>query len=56
MSEKEALLSTKAHFLQPTLPLKCAIAQIICALKYHLAHLRHSKTKKKHENKKAIWS
>jgi len=52
MSKKEALLPAKRIFLQPILPLKCATAQTICAVKSHLAHLRHSKTKKKHENKK----
>jgi len=31
-------------------------AQTICAVKSHLAHLRHSKTNKKHENKKKLFA
>jgi len=45
----------KAHFLQPILPLKCTTAQTICAVKSHLVNLRHSKTKKKHENKMKLF-
>ena len=42
----------QSTFLQPILPLKCATAQTVGAVKSHLAHLRHSKTQKKQENKK----
>jgi len=45
-----------AHFLQPMLPLRCATAQAICAAKSHLAHLQHSITLQKHENKKLFES
>jgi len=61
MSEKEALLQTKRIFCNSAPPQampspkvhKCAEPPgRCCAVKSHLAHLQHSKTLEKHENKK----
>jgi len=46
MSEKEALLPARRIFCNQYSKVRN------CAVKSHLAHMRHSKTKKKHENKK----
>jgi len=54
---KSGIAVNKTQILQPMFPLKlhkCAEAyyQTICAAKYHLAHLQHSKSLEKHENTK----
>jgi len=56
---KRSIVTNKVHFLQPMLPLQCANAKYhhnICAVKSHPAHLQLSKTLKKHEKRKAIWT
>ena len=55
--EWKSIAANKAHFLQPMLRRKvrkCAVPSEHLLVKFHLAHLQHSKTLEKHENKEKL--
>jgi len=58
MSEKEALLPKKRIFCNQCSLYRCANAwyhQTICVVKSNLAHLQHSKSLEKYENKEKLF-
>jgi len=58
MSEKGALLPTKRIFCNQCSLQSCANAQYhqtICVVKSNLAHLQHSKSLEKYENKEKVF-